>query len=365
MTTKIPLIQNDSEQRRMVVMGGSFNPPTVAHYKLMLSAVEATGAEAGLFVPSKQSYVQRKMRRLKFRHEVLSEKTRLNMLLAMCRDDERLDADGCEYGMENRAQTFEMLEAIQAKHPRVELWFIAGSDKLSVISRWHRSEELLRHFRILIVTRDGILPSEAVADNPFLQRHADSFRLLRKPEGIEDVSSTRLRELLRNGDEGAAQLVHPAVWKMLLDEGWLKKDITSFRGNFEFLSNFYEAPIEYDGLYFGSGEAAFQAQKCVDIEERRHFQNLRPSEAKREGRKVSLRPDWEQVKVRVMEEIVWAKFTQNTELGRMLLATEDRLIQEGNTWHDTFWGVDLETREGENHLGKILMKIREKLRGPD
>ncbi len=79
-------------------------------------------------------------------------------------------------------------------------------------------------------------------------------------------------------------------------------------------------------------------------------------------RKVLLRSDWEQVKVQLMEEIVRAKFTQNADLAQMLLATGNRLIQEGNTWHDVFWGVDQKTEKGENHLGKILMKIREELR---
>ncbi len=117
-----------------------------------------------------------------------------------------------------------------------------------------------------------------------------------------------------------------------------------------------------DGLCFGSGEAAFQAQKCIDRTDRLMFRDMRPSEAKRAGRRVLLRPDWEHIKVELMEEIVRAKFTQNADLAHMLLSTVDRLLREGNTWHDTCWGVDYVTGEGENHLGKILMKIREELR---
>ena len=62
-----------------------------------------------------------------------------------------------------------------------------------------------------------------------------------------------------------------------------------------------------------------------------------------------------------MEEIVRAKFYQNPQLAEKLIATADRKIVEGNTWHDTFWGVDAATGKGENHLGVILMKIREEL----
>lgn len=77
---------------------------------------------------------------------------------------------------------------------------------------------------------------------------------------------------------------------------------------------------------------------------------------------VDLRSDWEAVKVTVMEEIVRAKFTQNEDLKWRLLTTGDACLEEGNTWHDTFWGVDAKTGEGLNHLGRILMKVRDELR---
>ena len=98
-----------------------------------------------------------------------------------------------------------------------------------------------------------------------------------------------------------------------------------------------------------------------------HAQNgknttLRSNEAKRKGRHVQLRPDWEDVKLSIMEEVVRAKFTQNEDLKALLLATGDSVLEEGNTWHDIFWGVDARTRKGENHLGRILMQVREELR---
>ena len=93
------------------------------------------------------------------------------------------------------------------------------------------------------------------------------------------------------------------------------------------------------------------------------FATLRSNEAKRLGRHVQLRPNWENVKLPIMEDIVRAKFTQNENLKQLLLATGDLVLEEGNTWHDTFWGVDAKTREGENHLGRILMRVRKELQG--
>lgn len=88
-------------------------------------------------------------------------------------------------------------------------------------------------------------------------------------------------------------------------------DITSFRGENDFLSNFYPAPVKYGGLLYQNNEAAFQAQKCLTENEKQAFTQLDPSKAKRMGRQVQLRPDWEKVKIGLMEEIVRAKFTQN------------------------------------------------------
>lgn len=139
--------------------------------------------------------------------------------------------------------------------------------------------------------------------------------------------------------------------------------ICEFREKYDFLSNFYPCRIEYEGFFYQNAEAAFQAQKCMTQEEKQQFCGLPASKAKRAGRNVELRPDWDVVRTVVMEEIVRAKFMQNPHLAERLLATEKSPLMEGNTWGDTFWGVDSDSGEGENHLGEILMKVRAELTG--
>lgn len=136
--------------------------------------------------------------------------------------------------------------------------------------------------------------------------------------------------------------------------------IDKFNGKYDFLSNFYVAPVTYNGLTFQSNEAAFQAQKTLNEGQRRKFTRMAPNKAKAKGRNVILRSDWEQIKNKIMYEICYAKFTQNPELKEKLLATGDEELVEGNTWHDTYWGVC--NRRGKNKLGKILMRVREELR---
>lgn len=357
----IPYAQPDPNRQSIVVMGGSFNPPTLAHQRLMLAAVEAVGAVRGIFVPSKHSYVSMKMSRQHMETEILSEETRLAMLESMCAEDERLTVDACEFGRDDRAKTYETMETLQQKYPDAVLYFVAGGDKMQIIPRWHRAREFLERFRIMVVKRDGISPEAKIAKNDFLSRYAEAFVLLNEPDGLEGISSTQVRYLLRIGDESAAQMVHPGVWELLLKEGWLNPDINRFRGEYDYLSNFYEADVEYAGLTYRNAEAAFQAQKCESEAEKEAFCSLPSNKAKKLGRRVKLRADWEEVKDGLMLEIVRAKFRQNPGLAQKLLDTGDRKLVEGNTWHDVYWGVDLRTGQGENHLGKILMQVRSEL----
>ena len=137
------------------------------------------------------------------------------------------------------------------------------------------------------------------------------------------------------------------------------KKINSFRGDNYFLSNFYEIPVIFHGLTYQNNEAAFQAQKYLSVIEQEQFTNLSASEAKKLGRKVTLRKDWETVKIKLMQEIVKAKFVQHPELAQKLIQTGDAYLEEGNTWGDKIWGtVD---GKGANHLGHILMNVRAEL----
>lgn len=136
--------------------------------------------------------------------------------------------------------------------------------------------------------------------------------------------------------------------------------IDSFKNDYFFLSNFYEAEVTYDGYTYQSSEAAFQAQKCKNPKDREKFTHMTPSEAKKAGRSLDLRPDWEEVKYDIMHDIVLAKFREHSDLREKLLATYDAELEEGNTWGDCVWGTV--EGVGDNYLGKILMDVREGFR---
>jgi len=146
--------------------------------------------------------------------------------------------------------------------------------------------------------------------------------------------------------------------------------ITQFRDKFSFLSNFYLAPIRYEGVVYPSVEHAYQATKCPEGRETIR-RAPKPYKAKWLGRKFRARPDWDEIKIGVMEDLVWLKFSMNPDLTKLLLDTGDEKIVEGQWrgtyWaHDNFWGncecdacVNI---PGRNHLGRILMGVRERLR---
>ena len=139
----------------------------------------------------------------------------------------------------------------------------------------------------------------------------------------------------------------------------MSKVIDQFRGKFHWLSNFYNCPVPFEGLTFSNSEAAFQAAKSLDMKEREKFVGINPLIAKRMGRRVNLRSDWEDVKIGVMREVLRCKFSQNPELKQKLLDTGDSKLEEGNNHGDRIWGTV--NGKGQNHLGKLLMEIRAEL----
>ena len=137
-------------------------------------------------------------------------------------------------------------------------------------------------------------------------------------------------------------------------------EITSFKGPYAFLSNFWFCDVVLDGLKYKSVEHAFQAAKTFDPEWRAKIRLAsKPGEAKKLGRQVPLRSDWEEVKLDVMHDLLYQKFTSTTILRLDLLRTVGSQLIEGNYWHDTFWGVC--DGIGQNWLGRLLMEVRDEL----
>ena len=135
--------------------------------------------------------------------------------------------------------------------------------------------------------------------------------------------------------------------------------ITSFSGDYRFLSNFWPCSVVLDGILYPSVENAYQAAKTTDNILRRYFETCTAGKAKRAGRELDVRSDWNEIKLSTMTDLVTQKFTKDISLSQMLRDTRPNELIEGNTWGDVYWGVC--NGVGSNHLGKILMTIRDRI----
>ena len=136
-----------------------------------------------------------------------------------------------------------------------------------------------------------------------------------------------------------------------------------FRGRWYFLSNFYPVRVYFEGRWYQTAEHAYQAAKTTCKTDHDLVAGAAtPAIAKRMFRRLRLpqRQNWEEIKDEVMLEVLRAKF-DTPSLAKQLLETGEQELIEYNPWHDTYWGVC--DGVGENRLGKLLMQVRQELRG--
>lgn len=133
---------------------------------------------------------------------------------------------------------------------------------------------------------------------------------------------------------------------------------------YRFLSNFYPCEVKFDGFTYRSVEHAYQAAKTLDIDWRLKIAGLdKAGAAKRMGRRVPMRSDWDKVKLSIMEQLLKEKFSR-PPLKSWLMKTQPNELVEGNDWGDRYWGKTQTVSGewvGENWLGRLLMKVRDDL----
>lgn len=149
----------------------------------------------------------------------------------------------------------------------------------------------------------------------------------------------------------------------MLPQSTPQDPIIKFDGEYRYLSNFHYAPFQWNGIDWSRVECAYQAAKSLRRSEWYKISLMGPGDAKRYGRTIACRPDWDNIKDDVMLELVLLKFISNPQLAARLVSTGDRWIEEGNNHRDVYWGVcPVGSGFGHNKLGKILMEVREHLR---
>lgn len=204
-------------KRKIVVLGGSFNPPTKAHLQLMNTAMQNVQADMGIFVPSSNFYVTRKANRPGGCKYVISEENRMALLTMMCSD--RMTVDTCEFGDTSTGRTLKTLRAIQKRHPGDEIYFIMGADKLTILPRWKTANEMLSEFHILWASRKDQDPSLQVLKDKTLAPYIQRMAFMQMPNETKNISSSLFWKRWKNNDTSAFDLLHPLV------ADWLKENL--------------------------------------------------------------------------------------------------------------------------------------------
>lgn len=222
-----------THQKRIVVLGGSFNPPTFAHLNVMLQAINELNAEFGLFVPSSDNYVRRKMVRQSKNKVVYSELSRYQMLSAL---NDHLETHPvminiCEYGDDGRGHTYDTLIKIQSQYPDHEIVFILGSDKLTVLSKWYKNDALLEQFHFAVIAREQSEKAlmHTIENHKKLKNFKSHFHILNSIGDSAEISSTLARELIVKKDwhnlaEIMPRSVLTLIWRVVYTEAE-RKDV--------------------------------------------------------------------------------------------------------------------------------------------
>ena len=339
-------------------MGGSFNPPTLAHYRLMKEAIDALDADIGFFVPVSDAYLKRKMRH-SHPPVVLSPELRVRMLQSMCTDS-RMRVCEKEIGT-IEPRTMPTLISLQEEYPNADIYFVMGADKLKLLTHLTEKRNFLRTFKVVLYSREGEAINDRLKGDGLLTPYLNHIVTLPQPEGTETISSSLIRNRMLSG-ESCQDMMWPGVWELFKE--FTPNDfpdvINQFKGEYDFLGNRFGCRFVWQELQYSNAEAAFQSSKCVDESERKVYAGCSADKAALKGKDMLPFPGWEDARLDIMESILRAKFEQNPALMKKLTDTGARILINGNNKQETYWGVDLYSWQGENHLGKILMNIRNK-----
>ena len=212
-----------------------------------------------------------------------------------------------------------------------------------------------------LYSREDDTLGQTLRSHEALSGYQNRIVILPQPEGTEGISSSLVRERMMNG-ESSEDLLCLGVWELFkaFKPADFPDTINQFKGDYDFLNNRFGCRFVWRGLKYGSAEAAFQSSKCADEAERKVYASCSADKAVQRGSEQTPYLGWEEEQLDIMESILKAKFEQNPALMGKLADTGNSILTNGNNKNETYWGVNLYSWEGENYLGKLLMKIREK-----
>ena len=178
------------EKRKIVVFGGSFNPPLNSHFSLAEQIVnEYEQVEKVIFVPVNNLYEK---------ENLLGNEHRYNMLKLVIDKNPNFELSRVELDSKRPLYTIETLLILKDKYLQYDILFTIGSDNLKQLDSWKKVEELVTKFKILVLERDEDDIDKIIQSNDFLKAHKDSFIKV-KNNVRSNLSSTFVRNKIKEG----------------------------------------------------------------------------------------------------------------------------------------------------------------------
>ena len=214
-----------TEEKRIVVLGGAFNPPTRAHAAMMERAMRAVRAERGIFVPIGDIALREKMRGCAGDWR-LDEGARMAMLTAVCAGREGWAVSDIEIENPQLLCARDTMWSLKLRNPGAALWFAAGADKLPMLRTLAAETDFFEHFGVALFSREGVDVRTLIGRDAVCARHADAFAYAALPEDAANISATAVRGMIARGDwDGAAACLDTAVLGMLRDMAETKGEL--------------------------------------------------------------------------------------------------------------------------------------------
>lgn len=187
-------------QKKVGIMGGTFNPIHLGHMILAENAREYFELDEILFVPSGTPYMK---------DNVLDSKTRISMTGVAIEDNPYFALSTIEVDRGGNSYSYETLQTLQEQNPDTKYYFIVGADSLFAMDKWMFPEKIFSCCTVLAAMREGHSMIELSQQMEYLmEKFQADIHLL--PSRSMDISSTDIRDRVRNG-ESIRYLVHENV----------------------------------------------------------------------------------------------------------------------------------------------------------
>ena len=175
--------------KKIVVFGGSFNPPLISHFSLAEGLLnEREDVEKIIFMPVSKAYSKA---------ELIENEHRFNMLNLVCEKNPKFEVSNIELNYEVQLYTIETLYLIKQKYPDYEICFTIGTDNVKELETWKNAEDLLDKYKVFVFERGEDKLEDIIDNNNFLKKHEKSIVKLGNIVKT-NLSSTYVRNLIKN-----------------------------------------------------------------------------------------------------------------------------------------------------------------------